>query len=442
MSTLLEVVQPEAPVFPISASKLEIFSAQGPVVFHQHLRRLLRSAKRRISIASLYLGTGEKEAGLLKEIRFALEQSPQLQVQVVLDYSRGQRKTSNGTSITFMSDLVDAFPERFQLYMHRLPQLEGMASLLPSPLDECLGVFHFKALVFDDTAIITGANLSDEYFHCREARYITVDDADFCAQTHETVSITAEHSMRVRPQTGRCMLEKSEKDPRRVAGALIEHISSNQSHRASSDTCLLPLFQHHALCVQQERDLLVQLFRWRGGNVTIATPYPSFPKVYVEALSARLSGEGAQQTRLICPSANSHGFTTGRGLKALVPGLYLQREEDFIAALRTGLADGSTVPPLERRHYDRPGWVLHCKGAWFDAETETGTVIGSSCFGERSVSRDFDMSYFLVTEDPDLRAQILGEVDGVLRHAPDERPIRRPGAWLAPILAPLFKGYL
>jgi CDP-diacylglycerol--glycerol-3-phosphate 3-phosphatidyltransferase len=439
--SLLDVAQIGVPLFPISASKLRVTSSQGPTAFHQHLRSSLRGASRRISIASLYLGTGDKERGLLDDIRFAMEQSPDLQVRMILDFSRAQRKTSNGTSVTFISEMVRDYPQRFQLYLHRLPTLESKA-WVPSPLDECLGVFHFKALVFDDTSIITGANLSDEYFHCREARFITVNDPTFAAQTHQTVSITCGHSMRVGVRDATPFLRDSEKPAGLVAEALNDHISDFELPSDGSDTTLVPLFQHPSADVQQERDLLVQLFRWRGGEVTIATPYPNFPETYVESLSARLSGEGTHKTMLICPSANSHGFTTGRGLKALVPGIYLRREEAFVEAVRVGDHNGSGVPALERRHYDRPGWVFHAKGAWFDSETETGTVIGSSSFGARSVSRDFDMSYLLVTRDAALRSQLKKEVEGVLRHAPDERPIRRPGSWLVPILAHLVKPYM
>jgi phosphatidylserine/phosphatidylglycerophosphate/cardiolipin synthase-like enzyme len=34
------------------------------------------------------------------------------------------------------------------------------------------GVCHVKACVFDDTLIMTGANLSDEYFRDRQDRYL------------------------------------------------------------------------------------------------------------------------------------------------------------------------------------------------------------------------------------------------------------------------------
>lgn len=154
-------------LFALSASTLEVTSDQGPEAFHQLLRRLIRGATRRISLASLYVGTGALERELLDDLRFALARSPELEVQLVIDYSRGQRRTPEGTSASFLAELAREHPGRVGVFLHRMPQLDGLASWLPSPLDEVVTVFHFKALVFDDTAILTGANLSDEYFRCR-----------------------------------------------------------------------------------------------------------------------------------------------------------------------------------------------------------------------------------------------------------------------------------
>jgi CDP-diacylglycerol--glycerol-3-phosphate 3-phosphatidyltransferase len=44
--------------------------------------------------------------------------------------------------------------------------------LLPSPVNEAVGVFHMKAYVIDDTLILSGANLSEEYFVNRHDRYL------------------------------------------------------------------------------------------------------------------------------------------------------------------------------------------------------------------------------------------------------------------------------
>jgi len=45
--------------------------------------------------------------------------------------------------------------------------------MVPSPIDECLGVFHIKAYIVDDELLLSGANLSEDYFTNRQDRYIS-----------------------------------------------------------------------------------------------------------------------------------------------------------------------------------------------------------------------------------------------------------------------------
>ena len=44
-------------------------------------------------------------------------------------------------------------------------------------IGEILGVYHAKACVFDDATLLTGANLSEEYFRSRQDRYVVVRDS-------------------------------------------------------------------------------------------------------------------------------------------------------------------------------------------------------------------------------------------------------------------------
>ncbi|KAL3823075.1 hypothetical protein ACHAXA_011127 [Cyclostephanos tholiformis] len=47
-----------------------------------------------------------------------------------------------------------------------------LRGMLPSPLDEVAGVFHMKAYIMDDELLLSGANLSEEYFENRLDRYM------------------------------------------------------------------------------------------------------------------------------------------------------------------------------------------------------------------------------------------------------------------------------
>lgn len=435
VSEILDRLGSALPRWEVASGDLQFFTDGGPVAFWERLRELLRGARRRVSLATLYWGTGAREAQLVDDLRHALERSPELTVRVVVDHSRGRRNTPNGNTVTFLRDLAREFPGRVELYLHRMPQFDGPSAWLPSPLDECVAVFHFKAIVADDVAIITGANLSDEYWHCRQARYLTVRDRRLVELFHNVVDAAARHSLRA-DFVAETVLQPPELPPTAVGDAVLREVCA-RSTAAAADTVVVPLFQHPRLGLRHEYDVLVDLLGWTCGGLVIHTPYPNFPEAYVRALERRVASPGVGRTQFVGPSANSHSFSTGRGLKALVPGVYMHREREFTSRL-----DGAAVGPLDFRHYDRAGWVFHSKGVWFTTHDETATIIGSSSFGERSVERDFDLSFLIVTSDPELRRAMAAEVETMLAWADGQRPVDRPGAWAVPLLVPWVKAYL
>ncbi len=416
------------PGYPISANALEIFTADGPTGFWSRLLELIRGARRRLSVASLYLGTDAREAELVREIIAALEREPDLRVTIVLDHSRGQRATANGNSATFLSELIGRFPDRVHVSLHRLPQLEGPRGWLPSPFDEVAAVFHFKALVSDDRAIVTGANLSDEYWHCRQARYFAVRDPALIALFHRVVETTARHSLRVGAD---CTLTPAPAPARNVHQAVLDDVAAGARTDPDADTVVWPLFQHPGLGLWLERDVLTALLAWPDGALEIHSPYMNLPSVYVSALCDRLRAGGP--VALLCPSGSSHSFTTGRGPKALVPGVYLHLETALMSQLRA-------AGPAELTHYHRPGWVFHSKGIWLSTEQESATVIGSSSFGRRSITRDFDLSLLLVTRSPALRTALCAELEALRIHArpPQARAVPAVCRWLAPLARPFL----
>ncbi len=407
---------------PVPAVAVELHTDRGPVGFHTLLRGLIAGAKRRITLATLYVGTGARERELLDDLRAALVRSPGLRLRLVMDASRGQRHTPQGCSAAFVAALAREHGDRVEVALHRMPQLEGPRGWLPSPLDEVVAVFHLKVLVVDDVAVLTGANLSDEYFHCRQARTLVVRDAAFADLQDDVAALALRHSQRLRPTRDGFALEPAAAPARDVAAAVLARLDAAR-RTGPGDTWLTPVVQHPALGVQQERALLRGLLARPGGELVLATPYTNLPRDYLDALAARRG-----PTRVIVPSHRSHSFTTGRGLKALVPGIYRARERD-LAALS------------ELRHWERPGWVFHAKGVWSLGADEAATVVGSSSFGGRSVARDFDLSHLLVTRDPGLRAALAAEVEALLVHAPEGTPPGPPGLG-SRLLGPLVKGYL
>lgn len=55
--------------------------------------------------------------------------------------------------------------------------------MLPARVREVVGVQHIKALVFDSTVILTGANLGGTYLSTRQDRYLLFKNAPELARS-------------------------------------------------------------------------------------------------------------------------------------------------------------------------------------------------------------------------------------------------------------------
>ena len=122
-------------------------------------------------MSALYLGTGKLEKYLVSKLNKKLKSEPNLKLTVLLDYMRGTRinaKTGE-SSLTMLKSLkIENFRKNARLGFFHMPDtglLKGKYS--NSPLREVFGVHHIKAHVFDNNILITGANLSEDYFSDR-----------------------------------------------------------------------------------------------------------------------------------------------------------------------------------------------------------------------------------------------------------------------------------
>ena len=159
---------------------------------------------------------------------------------------------------------------------------------------------------------------------------------------------------------------------------------------------------------------------------------------YLASLRSRLKRAGGVLTEIISPSENSHSFTTGRGLKGLVPSIYQRREHEIRSAL--GLVGDPAR--LVFRRYERVNWVFHGKGIWVRNPDQHATIIGSSSFGMRSVARDYDMSCLFVTSNDELRRRFEAELQFLREQSPASTQLATRSGPLAVALAPVLKHYM
>ena len=136
-----------------------------PTAFYESLIERCDRATTRVTLSALYWGTGPLALNLAEAVARAASRG--VAVNVTLDAARAGRRDKDGrTSVDALAAVEEAGGD-----IH-LVDASGRSGLI----GEILGVYHAKACVFDDATLLTGANLSEEYFRSRQDRYVVVRD--------------------------------------------------------------------------------------------------------------------------------------------------------------------------------------------------------------------------------------------------------------------------
>ena len=385
-----------------------------PSRYYETLLSLIKDSKNKIVLSALYLGIGNLEHKILRAIGSALSDEhnrPHLTVTIILDHSRAQRGYPN--SISMLNELVALHHPRMRVLLYQMPQLRSntysFSSIflhrLPIPLKEVLGVYHCKFCVFDDSAILTGANLSNEYFVSRQDRYLYFPSYGSVSSASGTgcrsnlvsfldsfTSIVARHCHELQPTKGNCTSAKIyEEDgvtvrnysesPDGQGWLLLEPLASDactlkeeldrlsntsndnkaigKDGLASPHTIALPLIQHSVVGITQESQYLSKLSSSSilssfvsqsiatKGLVSATTWKPSSLTVGVATPYSSFRPVFAQQ--LVCLANTGIGAATGRlGLRGTDEDSQhqhqLQESEESEESQESGVRVCVTVP--------------------------------------------------------------------------------------------------
>lgn len=110
-------------------------------------------------MSALYLGTGKLEKYLLEKLSNKLDTSPNLKLNIILDYMRGTRVNKDGvSSLSLLRSVKEHhFMKNVRIGFFHHPDtgiLKG--KYFSGPMKEIFGVHHIKAHVFDHNILITG----------------------------------------------------------------------------------------------------------------------------------------------------------------------------------------------------------------------------------------------------------------------------------------------
>lgn len=417
-------LRPLARGYPVHSHNVAVL--HSPAQFRDALHECLAAARRRVTLASLYIGAeGPHERHLLSALASAASRSADLQLSLVLDAHRASRPTGvdpvtgQATSCAAACRQV-LLPAGAAVYLHKRHPL---AEVLPHRTREVLGVSHVKAAVFDDAVLWTGANLSETYLTQRQDRYILIRDspelADATAallhrmQAHSGV-LGSDGAVTWPPQgPSSSELSAELRDLLQPADGMETLGVDAATGVASHDTVAYLTMQAGYAGLLHDTQCLVAALHAvaHSACVGVSTPYCNLASSPFTSQLLRALGQ-QEQLQMVTASPGTHawageGSTLKGGISSRVAPAYAVLTHKTADALhRHGRSVGW-------REYTAAGRQFHAKGIWMlDAETPAAcaaTVVGSSNFGPRSAVRDLEMNCVLATRGEGLQHALGAE---------------------------------
>lgn len=355
------------------------------------------------------------------------------------DALRGTREAPDPSCASLLASLIRDFgPERVDICLYHTPNLTGLRKrMLPKRINEGWGLQHMKLYGVDDEIIMSGANLSNDYFTNRQDRYHlfkSPEITDYFARVYRTV---ADLSYRVKPSDNEPSGFALEwpatniqpaplDDPKAyIASAtksltpLVSPPSKSATTEKQGDTSVYPLLQLTPLLrpdTSTELPALTSILRnlatpaFAGSKWTFTAGYFNMtPEVRNLLLESK-----ASSGTIVAASPWANGFYGSKGVSGMLPSAYTYLARTFLNTVRQrGLSDTVSVKEWRKGTVNEPGgWTYHAKGIWITLPGEQDpsiTLVGSSNYTKRSYSLDIEANTLVVTRNEDLRRRLSEE---------------------------------
>ncbi|KAI6793444.1 hypothetical protein KC360_g2109 [Hortaea werneckii] len=421
------------PRFDVSADDIEIL--RSPSDFFETLKQKISKAQDRIYLSTLYVGKTEHE--LIATIRDALQANPNLKVSLLTDALRGTREEPDPSCASLLASIIKDFgPERVEVRMYHTPNLTGIRkAILPKRINEGWGLQHMKLYGIDNEIIMSGANLSNDYFTNRQDRYHVFKSKDITDYFYRVYRTTCDLSYRVMPseKAGGFIMEWPAQnvqpapleDPEgyirsttKAFQPLVKATSNGSASGKPSDTQVYPLLQLTPLSrpdSSTELPALTNILRklstpgFEGSKWTFTAGYFNMtPEVRQLLLDSKPSS-----ATVVAASPWANGFYGSKGISGMLPAAYTYLSRQFLDSVSAaGLSNQIAVKEWRKGTVNTPGgWTYHAKGIWITLpgqENPSISLIGSSNYTKRSYSLDLEANTMIVTSNPDLQRR-LGE---------------------------------
>ncbi|CAO1623967.1 unnamed protein product [Sympodiomycopsis kandeliae] len=479
-SSIAQTVSQQLGLPRFRARSKDIALLKTPSSFYEEIKGIIKRAQHRIYLSSLYIGKDEVE--LLQCLRESLQSKPGLRVIVLLDalrstregpftYSPSSDKKLNPSCASLIASLARDFPNQIDVRLYRTPGLSPwMEKIIGKRLVEGAGLQHMKIYGGDDEVIISGANLSTDYFTNRQDRYVHLKKNKMLSiYLHSLMLVTARFSYGLHSDSIGCgdgtsrhphhssyriewdqgkrlllaetcdgsisedgSLGDTHSDHREYhfessAGNAIQshthrwktNTSSDQERdpaNSGCDTTIVPLIQMGPLNIQQETQSMPIFFSQLSSpsQVDMTSGYFSLFPAYKSLL---LSLPSDIHTNIIAAAPISNGFYGSKGISRHIPPAYTWLESKFWKEIKRR----SKQDDIQITEWEKEGWTYHAKGVWYtppSSETPTHTLLGSSNFGSRSALRDLECTLLIETDaGSSLSKDLQVELDNLHQHA-------------------------
>ncbi|KAJ1327317.1 hypothetical protein BSLG_010659 [Batrachochytrium salamandrivorans] len=413
----------QLPVFPVIPEAVSVIDE--PIEFRDALKMGIRNAHRRIVLASLYIGASESE--LIDELHEALKSNGELTLTILVDHFRGSRIESNGHSTTtLLMPLQRHFPGRVTISLYRSPSAQALwMKMFPQRLNEVFGLQHIKAYIFDDDVLISGANLSNDYFTNRQDRYVLFKNTSalatyFTELIHTLGSLSGGSTNQI--ESARNYRRKVHTTLKEFSLAWIEKTRMDRDNLVASFgnihndseicTYVAPAIQLGCAEIRYDQDAMLKALslgsRDHRLQITVASGYLNFPSVYRKMLY-----QSRSDIQILCSSPQANGFFNSKGVSKYVPVAYSYLELLFTREF----SNMNKLASMKIWEYFRAGWTWHAKGLWIHGHPHSNlpyiTTIGSSNMNQRSLELDMEAQIYLFTRNSLVRSRFQKNFDKI-----------------------------
>lgn len=349
-------------------------------------------------ISTMYFGEDEQSNELIRLIDKRNREGKR--TIIICDKARG------------MTEHIKGMIRKYKLYDNFYFKMLNY-SFLPDKLSEILSVFHSKIILFDEKAILTGANINGSYFNVRLDRYYSTTNVELVNLIIGSIFIPVIQGDNcvggfniVKGDLGSLYssiyVNKRSLKEKNVFGRAIKALLEEHNNPINVIDMLddADINTDPKMLVYDETSeyYVLEALVNRGFNVIyISTAYLNLPYRYIELLRKT-------NVKIIVNDPETNIFTEYGGYGSYVTEMY--KYTNFRTALN--------LPNAEIYEYRRDGYTMHMKGIWAFADTVAATMIGSSNLNRRSLERDNELNFLLVSTNPEHVKLFKEEVEDLI----------------------------